>query len=114
MSLRRVRPSFKREVWVFLSKGLPMGWPRGYPTRTARGGLTFSVTVRFSDRERVGIPASSMALWISPTDWLQYPQPGVSKAALMPSFFISAARAGAVSPMSRSSREPRMCPMKEK
>jgi len=85
-----------------------MGWPSGYPTRTARGGFTFSVTVRFNDMERVGIPASSIALWISPTDWLQYPHPGVSKAALMPSCFISAATAGAVPPMSRSSRDPRM------
>jgi hypothetical protein len=62
MSLRRVRLSCRRDFWVFLSKGLPMGCPRGYPTRTARGGFTFSVIVRLREMDRVGIPASSMAL----------------------------------------------------
>ena len=45
-----------------------MGWPKGNPTSSARGGITFSVIVRFKDMEIVGIPSTSIALWISPTD----------------------------------------------
>jgi hypothetical protein len=67
--------------WPSGSSGLPIWWPRGKLTKTARGGFTALVISRAEETEMVGMPASSMARANSPTDWWHSCQTGTRKAA---------------------------------
>jgi hypothetical protein len=62
----------------------PSGWPKGYLTKTARGGRSFSVTSRTIERAIVAIPSRSRTSAIRATARLQLPQAGVTSAALTP------------------------------
>src|SRR4030042_7184423 len=55
--------------------GKPKGCPRGKRTCTARGTRTLRVIAGTMVTDIVGTPASSIALWINPTDWWHAPQP---------------------------------------
>ena len=61
--------------------GSPMGYPSGRSTTRARGGRTRRVTSGSSVIEIVGVPAFSMTLCASPTDWWHIGQTGVSNTA---------------------------------
>lgn len=50
------------------SPGLPAVWPSGKSRNTARGGQTDRVIEYALDSDKVGIPAASTCLAISPTD----------------------------------------------
>ena len=81
--------------WSLL-KGSPKGWPRGCSRKTVRGGFIFSEMLRTIEIPTVGIPSFSILLWISPTDWLHIPQPGVRRTTSTLSSFNLRDTSGAV------------------
>ena len=81
--------------WARL-KGSPSGCPKGHLRKTVLGGFTLSVYFLTIDIPMVDMPERSIALCISPTDWLHVPQAGVSNTASIPAAFSLFATSGAV------------------
>jgi hypothetical protein len=71
--------------WVFISPGLPRGLPGENFMDNTLGGLVSSIMSFRKVVHTVLIPASSITLAVSPTDWLQITQVGVRKAMSTPS-----------------------------
>jgi len=71
--------------------------PRGKRTRTQRGGFTRALAAGLLEREMVGIPQASISRCISPPDWWQMGQTGITRAMSTASAVIREAIAGAVS-----------------
>ena len=113
MVLRVSRAARSTARWVLSSCALPIGRPMGKSTNTLRGGLILSVDSLTLDKPTVGMPSASMARCISPTDWLQSPQPGVSTTMPTPASFSLIATSGAELPIRYLSWVPVMWPMKE-
>ena len=76
--------------WVFVSPGLPSGFPGENFMDSTLGGLASSIRSLLNVVHTVLIPASSIPRAISPIDWLQMTQVGVRKAISTPRSFSSA------------------------
>lgn len=72
---------------IFMSPGLPSGFPAEVFTDNILGGLDSPVISFLKETHTVLIPDSSSPLAISPTDWLHNTQVGVKKAISTPSPF---------------------------
>jgi hypothetical protein len=79
MDLRALKASLIILIWRSRSNGFPVVCPNGKFTKTDLGGLTDSVISRAELTVMVGMPPSSTALAISPTDWWQSGQAGTRK-----------------------------------
>jgi hypothetical protein len=79
IDLRASNASLIIFIWRARSNGFPLVCPSGKFMKTDLGGLTDSVISRAELNEMVGIPPSSTALAISPTDWWHSGQAGTRK-----------------------------------
>lgn len=91
---RSLNPASIILFWVFLSIGFPRGFPAEVFAFIILGALASSVISFLKVMHTVLIPAFSIYLEISPTDWLQRTHVGVMKAictpislSLLPTFF---------------------------
>ncbi|GBE04240.1 hypothetical protein BMS3Abin09_01173 [bacterium BMS3Abin09] len=94
---------------VSISPGFPSGFPAENFVETILGGLASPVISGLNEIQTVLIPAFSMFLAISPTDWLQRIHVGVRKTISTP---LSLSIPPSFAEFFNSLSVLKMCPMK--